>query len=66
VIFRNVRGERGSYTAALPDEVRRPTMPIAIAVLSLVLILGFVLIKRRKRPSTMSRAGVTLDVRRFK
>jgi hypothetical protein len=41
-------------------------MPIAIAVLSLVLILGFVLIKRRKRPSTMSRAGVTLDVRRFK
>jgi hypothetical protein len=42
-------------------------MPIAIAVLFIVLLLGFLLIKRRKRPSTrMSRSGVTLDVRRFK
>lgn len=42
-------------------------MPIAIAVLFVLLMLGFFFAKRRKRPSTrMSRTGVTLDVRRFK
>jgi hypothetical protein len=56
----------GRTLRPFPMNSAAQTMPIAIAVLSIVLILGFVLIKRRKRPSTMSRTGVTLDVRRFK
>jgi len=42
-------------------------MPIALAALFIVLMLGLFFVKRRKRPSArMSRAGVTLGVRRWK
>lgn len=42
-------------------------MSIAIAVFFVLVMLGLLVTKRRKRPSArMSRAGVTLDVRRWK
>jgi hypothetical protein len=42
-------------------------MSIAIAVSMFLLMLGFLVARRRRRPrSRMSRADVALDVRRFK